>query len=192
MFFCEPIPWKIPVPFVGPALRTFAALVLLANTNALYDKMEIFGAKASLPIYVANLGLIGAIFGAVCVFAALRQRNRTFDSRTLLATITVSVLWTITCCFNVGIMIGGFIKCHVPRFQTHSELKYCHFFGNEQAARSHGWAEKSWPLYYWVSMISALIMAIWQMLNWSIWVVKVRRVLRHRHWEPQNRLHPWA
>ncbi|KAL7937369.1 hypothetical protein V8C35DRAFT_179622 [Trichoderma chlorosporum] len=192
MFFCEPLPWRIPVPFVGAALRTFAALVLLANTNALYDKMEIFGPNASLPIYATNLFLIGAIFLVVCIFAALKQRNYTFDSRTLLTAITLTVLWTATCCYNVGIVVGALIQCNVTRFRTAHELKYCHFFGNKVVAKSHGWEGKSWPVYYWVSMCSALIMSIWQMLNWLSWIRDVREGLLIRLRRQQHELTEWA
>lgn len=54
------------MPFVGPALRTMAALILLANVNALYDKMVIFGVKICLPIYVTNLGLV-RLLAMLCV-----------------------------------------------------------------------------------------------------------------------------
>lgn len=54
------------MPFVGPALRTMAALILLANVNALYDKMEIFGVKICLPIYATNLCLVRSL-ARLCV-----------------------------------------------------------------------------------------------------------------------------
>ncbi|KAL6699037.1 hypothetical protein J3F84DRAFT_345938 [Trichoderma pleuroticola] len=140
-----------------------AALILLANVNALYDKMEIFGVKICLPIYTTNLGLIGAIFLALCVFAALKKHDFAIDRDTLWATITVTILWTATAGFNIGIVIVAFVKCHSPRFKTDNELRYCHFFGNAPLARSHGWTGKGWPLYYWASVVSALVMAFWQM-----------------------------
>ncbi|KAL7963703.1 hypothetical protein V8C34DRAFT_5283 [Trichoderma compactum] len=191
MFFCEPIPWRIPVPFVGPALRTMAALILLANVNALYDKMVIFGVKICLPIYVTNLGLIGAIFLALCIFAALKQQDFAIDRETLTATITVSILWTITACFNTAILIVAFVKCHSNRFRTDEELRYCHFFGNAPLARAHGFAGKSWPLYYWVSVVSALVMAFWQMLNWLNWIREVRRVILFNRRPPHIHLNDW-
>ncbi|UKZ80418.1 hypothetical protein TrVFT333_008177 [Trichoderma virens FT-333] len=154
--------------------------------------MEIFGADISLPIYVANLGLIGVIFLAVCIFAALKQRNYTFDLNTLLATITLTVLWGATCCFNIGIVIGAFVKCHLPRFKHDKGMKYCHFFGNEVVAKSSGWEGKSWPVYYWISLVSALIMAFWQMLNWMGWIKDIRRALSFRRRRQQNQLNEWA
>lgn len=191
MFFCEPIPWRIPVPFVGPALRTMAALILLANVNALYDKMEIFGVKICLPIYATNLCLIGAIFLVLCIFAALKQHDFAIDYDTLWATITVSILWTITAGFNIGIVITAMVHCHNPRFKYDAELRYCHFFGNAHLARAHGWAGKSWPLYYWVSVVSALVMAFWQMLNWILWIKRVRRVIIYGTRPPHIHLNDW-
>ncbi|KAM0246359.1 hypothetical protein ACHAQJ_010253, partial [Trichoderma viride] len=161
MFLFDPRPWKIPVPFVGMVMRSFAALILLANANPLYDKLEILG-SASFYIYLVNLAMIAIIFTTLSVFAAQRLRNYAYDSAVSIFTFTFSLLWAAAFIFNAAVAVSGFVKCHAPGFQKDDELKYCYFFGNHKLAKVHGWDGKTWPTYYWISFATFLIMSCWQ------------------------------
>lgn len=37
----NPRPWKLPVPFVATMFRAFFGLIMLANANAVYERLEI-------------------------------------------------------------------------------------------------------------------------------------------------------
>ncbi|TFB04718.1 hypothetical protein CCMA1212_003088 [Trichoderma ghanense] len=175
-------PWHLPVPFVGPVLRTFGGLLLLANVNALYERMGIFGYQRAFPIYALNLVLIGSVFLAISVMCSRRLPNYVYDMITVTATATVTVLWAVIFALNVGIVIAGFARCNVPRLQKHSPLdsgSYCHFFGNPDLAEKSGWDGKAWPAYYWASLALFLMVAFWQVLNWYIWLRRVLPIVRN-------------
>lgn len=175
--------WRLPVPFVGPVLRTFGGLLLLANVNALYEKMGIFGYQRALPIYALNLILvraaccmapgkrtancfqIGSIFLAISVFCARRLPNYELDLTTGFAVGTVTVLWAVTFALNMGIVLAGFARCNAPRLCKHFPLdsgSYCHFFGNPKLAEKSGWDGKAWPTYYRISLALFLMVAFYQ------------------------------
>ncbi|KAL6891631.1 hypothetical protein HDV57DRAFT_513996 [Trichoderma longibrachiatum] len=175
--------WRLPVPFVGPVLRTFGGLLLLANVNALYEKMGIFGYQRALPIYALNLILIGSIFLAISVSCARRLPNYELDLTTGFAVGTVTVLWAVTFALNMGIVLAGFARCNAPRLCKHFPLdsgSYCHFFGNPKLAEKSGWDGKAWPTYYRISLALFLMVAFYQVLNWYIWFRRVLPVVRNQ------------
>ncbi|KAH0494444.1 hypothetical protein TgHK011_001062 [Trichoderma gracile] len=175
-------PWHLPVPFVGPVLRTFGGLLLLVNVNALYEKMEIFGYQRAFPIYALNLLLAGLIFLTISVFCSRRLDNYEHELITVVSTATVTVLWALTFSLNMGIVIAGFVRCNAPRFRKNSPLdsgSYCHFFGNSELAEKSGWDGKAWPAYYWASVALCLMVAFWQVLNWYIWFRRILPIVRN-------------
>ncbi|KAL6871261.1 hypothetical protein J3F83DRAFT_714190 [Trichoderma novae-zelandiae] len=176
-------PWQLPVPFVGPVLRTFGGLLLLANVNALYERMGIFGYLRAFPIYSINLVLIGLLFLTISVFCSRRLPNYEYDWVTVFATLTVTILWVVTFCLNTGIVVAGFARCNAPRLRNHSPWdsgSYCHFFGNPDLAEKSGWDGKAWPAYYWASLALFLMVAFWQMLNWYLWFRRVLPIVRNQ------------
>ena len=177
-------PWQLPVPFVGPVLRTFGGLLLLANVNALYERMGIFGYQKAFPIYALNLVLvradrykasgeraancfqIGLVFLAISVFCSRRLANYYHDWVTVGTTLTVTILWVVIFALNMGIVIAGFVRCNVRHLRKNSPLdsgSYCHFFGNPELAEKSGWDGKAWPAYYWANLALFLMVAFWQL-----------------------------
>ncbi|PTB67603.1 hypothetical protein BBK36DRAFT_3612 [Trichoderma citrinoviride] len=176
-------PWQLPVPFVGPVLRTFGGLLLLANVNALYERMGIFGYQKAFPIYALNLVLIGLVFLAISVFCSRRLANYYHDWVTVGTTLTVTILWVVIFALNMGIVIAGFVRCNVRHLRKNSPLdsgSYCHFFGNPELAEKSGWDGKAWPAYYWANLALFLMVAFWQLLNWYQWFRRVLPIVRNR------------
>ncbi|OTA04040.1 hypothetical protein A9Z42_0045790 [Trichoderma parareesei] len=175
-------PWHLPMPFVGPVLRTFGGLLLLTNVNALYEKMGIFGYQRAFPIYALNLVLIGLIFLVISVFCSRRLNNYEHDWITVFTTASVTVLWAITFSLNMGIVVAGFVRCNAPRLRKHPPFdsgSYCHFFGNPELAERSGRDGRAWPAYYWASLALFLAVGFCQVLNWYIWFRTILPIVRN-------------
>lgn len=67
MCLLDPRPWKLPVPFVGMITRSFIGLIMLANVNTIYERLEILG-LSSVYIFMFN----------ICVVSQLGIRSRLF------------------------------------------------------------------------------------------------------------------
>lgn len=60
MCLFDPRPWKIPVPFVGIIVKSFIGLIMLANTNSLYERLGVLGVSP-VYIFVMNLSLVSQL-----------------------------------------------------------------------------------------------------------------------------------
>lgn len=57
MYILDSRPWKLPAPFVGMMFKAFFGLILLANANAVYERLEILGIGA-VYIFLLNISLV--------------------------------------------------------------------------------------------------------------------------------------
>ncbi|KAL9489592.1 hypothetical protein ACSS6W_001869 [Trichoderma asperelloides] len=172
-------PWKLPVPFVGMITRSFIGLIMLANVNTIYERLEILG-LSSVYIFMFNICVLATILLLISMFCAQRLRNYFFNPDVKIMCFSFATLWSVVFIFNTGIIMSGFVYCLAPNFQREGEMKYCHFFGNRAMPQIPDWKGAAWPVYYWTSVALTLTMACWQMISWFSWYLTIRKMLQRR------------
>ncbi|KAM0465053.1 hypothetical protein ACHAPV_002046 [Trichoderma viride] len=144
----NPRPWKLPVPFVATMFRAFFGLIMLANANAVYERLEILTFSADYAL-TTNVTFMCMILAMIAMFCEQRWRNNYFNRDVKVFCLGFTVLWGMVFASNLGIIVSCFIVCHIPSSQHEAEAKYCHFFGNRKIAEIPDWQGAGWLVYHW-------------------------------------------
>lgn len=99
----------------------------------------------------------------VAMFCEQRWRNNLFNSDVKIFCLSFAILWGIAFASNLGVIVSGFVVCHVPSYQRETEANYCRFFGNRKIAGVPDWQRPGWIMYYWSILALTLSIACWQM-----------------------------
>lgn len=57
MYCINPRPWKLPTPFVAIIFKGFIGLIMLANANAAYERLEILSVSSDY-MFAANIAVV--------------------------------------------------------------------------------------------------------------------------------------